>query len=447
MRLCSQKGKGIGRYMKIQKRLLSILMAAVMAVGMTACGSPAEAVKDKDGSSDAGSEENVADVEEKTEITLTYWNKEETMRPLLKLLKEKLPDIEVTYAYTSNAVYGTTVRTKLLSGAGDDILVFDAQDTQQLGSQGLLEDLSELYAEDYASAPGFTVDGKMYGLPLNTWYEGIYYNKDIFEQNGIQLPATFDELLAVCEKLQNAGIQPLTIGAKSADTLIKSSLGYITAEYLLQDDGKDFDSKFSRGEIKMADAWTPYLEEWSRLVKDGYINDNMLGVDPNQAMDEFVTGVAAMWPSGTWDYNTIKKKNINMNFGLMPYPGSRPENACLVGGASGAFCINSKSKNVEAAYRVLEVIASAEGQKALCEGSPGSGSYLEGVAVEIPEEYEPVRDTLEAGRVYCSWDNWGDLDVFPAYGQAVQSVVIGSTPKAALEEVDEQADRILRGRR
>lgn len=407
-----------------------------MALGMVGCGSSSNSGESGGGSTDG----------QKTTVTLTYWNKEDTMRPLLNLLKEKLDDVEVKYNYTSDAVYGTTIRTKLLSGQGDDIIAFNVQEANQLGVQGLLADVAELYGDAFSDAPGYIVDGKMYSVPMNTWYEGIYYNKDIFEQNNIEVPTTFDELLSVCEKLQEAGVQPLTLGGKSAGSLIKCSLGYITADYLLQDAGKDFDSKFSKGEIKMADAWTPYVETWCQLIEKGYINDNMLGIDPNQAMDEFVTGVAAMWPSGTWDYNTIKKKNINMNFGIFPYLGSKPENSCLVGGPGGGYCINTKSQNIDAAYRVMEVIASPEGQKALCEGNPGSGSYLKGVETDLPDEYVLLKDTVDAGRIYCSWENWGELDCFGAYGQAMQSLVIGRlTPKKALEEVDEAAARYLRG--
>lgn len=422
------------RNKKLWKRVLAGALTAVMTLGLCACGA---------GGGNTGKKTE----DGKTIVTMTYWNPESTQRALLDLLAEKLPDIEVQYNYIANTSYTTTVRTKLLSGSGDDIVTFSDAGIMELATQGVFEEVTDLVKDDFNLADEYYVDGKAYFVPMNTWYEGIYYNKDIFEKHNIEVPTTFDEFLDVCGKLEDAGVKPFTIGAGTPYTLLKNFLGYAQSEYMLQDEGKDFNKLFSKGEIKMADCLTPYMEKWKEICTKGYISSSMLGVDENQAPDEFVTEVAAMWPAGTWTYNTIKQKNINLNFGLMPYLGSKPENASLVGTTGGGYCINAKSKNKEAARRVLEVIASEEGQKALCEGNPGATSLRKGIDLDLPEEYELIRNVLEEGRILCSWTFWDKVGASGKVATTLQSIVSNPSKvnvKEALEEVDQQVETYLK---
>ncbi len=420
--------------MKNWKRIVAGVMAAIMVMGLTACG---------EGGS--GGNSGVKDGD-KTVVTMTYWNSESTVRPLLDLIKEKLPDVKVQFNFIANTAYGTTTRTKLLSGNGDDIIGFSNDAIPPLARQGVLEDVTDL-VKDFELEDGDYVDDKVYFVPMSTWYEGIYYNKDIFAEHNIEVPTTYVEFLDVCAKLEKAGVKPFVIGAGTASTLLKNFLGYAQAEYMLEEEGKDFNQKFAKGEAKMADCLTPYLEKWKEVVTKGYINSTMLGIDENQAPDEFVTGVAAMWPSGTWIYNQIKQKNMNLNFGLMPYLGSTPENTSLVGTSGGGFCLNAKSKNKEAALRVMEVIASEEGQKALCEGNPGSASQRKGVEYELPEEYALVKKTIDEGRILCSWRYWEGSGVFAALSKSLQAIVSNPSRtdvKTELQKIDGQMESYLK---
>lgn len=416
--------------MKKWKRMLAGAMAVMMLAGLSACGEQG-ADKEDGGKSDS----------EKTVVTMTYWNPKETVQPLLDVLKEKLPDIKVEYNYVAIGSYSATTRTKLLSGNADDILAFDNQDVKPFAQQGLLEDMTEI-TKEFEFEEADYVDGKTYMVPMNTWYEGIYYNKDIFEKNNIEVPTTYEELLATCEKLKSLNIKPFTIGAASSGALLKCSLGYVQAEYMFEGTGKNFNGKLMKGEAKMADL-TPYFTQWSEIVKRGYINSDMLGISKEQAVDEFAVGMVAMYPSGTWAYESFKQKNPNLNFGLMPYLGSKPGNTCLFGGAGGGYCLNARSKNKEAALRVMEVIASPEGQKALCKGNPGSFSQRKDVDYELPEEYELVRDTVEAGRVLCSWDYWTGTSIEADLSQNLQKLLLqpGMDWKAVMDAQDQKLSK------
>lgn len=415
------------------KRILATLLVGIMVFSLAGCGN-----SEKEGASNG-----------KTKISFSYWNSEETVKPLLELLEEKLPDIEVEYNYVSNSSYGTAIQTKLTAGSGDDIMAFSELDVMTLGKQGLIDDLTDRYADMFAESGNqpYMVDGKLYAVPMLNWYEGIFYNKAIFEEHNIEIPTTFDEFISVCETLNSKGVKALTIGAKDGSTLLKSCLGYVQSEYILTDAGTDFDAKFSKGETTLAGNWDSYIKEWSKLIEKEIITTDALGIDDNQALDEFATGKAAMWASGCWSYENIKQKNITMEFGMFPYLGSTPEKSSLVGASGAGLAVNSKSKNKDAAYRVMDVICSPEGQQALIEGQPGSSSYLKGMETELPEEYDGVKDVLEAGRVHCCWTNWGyATNCFNDFTQGLQGLVAGQVNiPDMLKEVDRVAQSYVRG--
>ena len=57
-------------------------------------------------------------------------------------------------------------------------------------------------------------DGKQWGVPYSYYQWGVYFRADIFADNGIEKPATWDEMLGACDTLKEAGVTPFTIGTK-----------------------------------------------------------------------------------------------------------------------------------------------------------------------------------------------------------------------------------------
>ena len=70
------------------------------------------------------------------------------------------------------------------------------------------------------------------------------------------------------------------------------------------------------------------------------------------------------------------------------------------------FCSKQIIKNKDAAMKVLKALSTEEGQKAFWEDNQGGSSYLEGAKFELPEEYASASKALEAGNVYCPWNEW-----------------------------------------
>ena len=291
------------------------------------------------------------------------------------------------------------------------------------------------------------MEGKNYGIPCYGWFAGIFYNKTLFEQAGIaKEPKTWDEFLGACEKLSGKGIQPLAMGLADGDNGLHSLCGFLESNfYGSTEEGKGFDAAFANGEKKMEGTLNPYIEQWMQLIDKGYITSDMVGISGQQAKDSFVSGKAAMFYSGPWEYQNFK--DAGLTFGVIPFLGAANEDACLIGGPAASFGINVNTKNSDGAEKVMKALASTEVQQAFIDANPGSSTYKEGVSTGLPDEYSGLEEVLKAGKIACCWDRWGvnmpSQSLIDELNAQVQGLVSGELGAGDfLKALDGKADSI-----
>lgn len=413
----------------MRKKLVGALLCASMTAGLL-----------------AGTTTVFAGEGEKTKIRMTYWNSEDTVQALLDYLAENVPDVEIEYQFIDNSNYDTIVDTQLSAEEGPDIICESPGSALKHARLGYLEKLDDLggkYSD--AGTSVYSYDGSVYALPGISWFEGIYYNKTMFEENETELPATFDEYIEVCKKFQEKDIIPLAAGLKSWEPMLKNSMAFVTAEYLSTEEGKAFGEKYRNGEVTLDGTWNTYLEKWSEMIKEGVYTTDMTGIDHDQALEQFATGQAAMFCSGPWDFETIQSKNPDLVIDMMPFYGTEASDGWLIGGPGCGFAVNANSKNKEAAMKVVEALSTVEGQAALWENNQGGSSYLEGASFELPEVYAGASKALEAGNVYCPWNEWGTAaPAHETYGTEMQSYLLEEQDlSTTLQNVDTAVAELL----
>lgn len=375
-------------------------------------------------------------------LRMMGYNAESSRATYLKYLDEKLPEIEIEFEFVSQDNFDNVLNSQLQAGEGPDIMELGGQ-TRLLANANYLLDLSDQeFISKYADAgiQPYTIDGKVYAAPLQSWYEGIFYNKAIFEENGLSIPKTWDEFIELHKKLEEKGVKAQTMGAQSYEPMMKQSIALVNNEFYSDESNKDFDEKFNKGEASLAEGWLPAVEEWYKIIEEGCLTEDMLGLSYDQALDEFATGKAAMWQCGPWAVETIKEKNPDLEFGMFPIPGTNAdEPGWLVGGPGSAFAINAKSEHVEEALKVLELTATEEAQQALVKDNAGS-SFVEGVEIDLGEIYTDCDEAFKAGHVYAPWTAvWTNGNaVTEGYGKSLQEVLAGTkTVEDALKDADQ----------
>lgn len=201
-----------------------------------------------------------------------------------------------------------------------------AKDLQKGGKlvdvEQALEDLDQ--SDAIIPAAKSTIDalygGEQYVLPTEFNVEGIWYNKALFAEHGIEVPTTWDELVTAADQLNAAGVIPF-----SADGQDGWPLTRLVGNYLFRELGPDALQKVADGDAKLTD---PEYVEAATAVADlgakGYFGPSVSSIDYMTAVNQFLTGQAGMFYMGSWilaNFNDPAQNQIGAeNIGFIPFP-------------------------------------------------------------------------------------------------------------------------------
>lgn len=261
-------------------------------------------------------------------------------------------------------------KTAMRQAAGTDLVpdIYWYWEGAGLGGElidaGMSKDLTEQYAEfgwesrfTAASLAGITQYGGFHGVPWTLQGEGLYYNRELFDQAGITgEPQSYDELLDAAQKLIDAGITPIEFGGtvnwhvmRLLDSLIETTCGAELADELTIGDG-DWSA-----EPAVAEAFTE-LKTWG----DSYFNKGYMGISNDDSSQLFFAGQAAMALEGTWFNSQVVANGMDAaNVGVFPFPTGTGR---LYGFGEG-FYISEQTKNLDLAVKFLDYITSTQGQE------------------------------------------------------------------------------------
>jgi raffinose/stachyose/melibiose transport system substrate-binding protein len=148
----------------------------------------------------------------------------------------------------------------------------------------------------------FTLDGKIYGLPIGGSVEGVFYNTELFQQNGLNPPTTWDDLVKAADTLKAKGITPFAMGSQAAwvpNMLVNTLIGRYT---------NGFPNGIVTGEVKWNQpevvAGYALYEDW---VKKGYFTKGELGKTYDDMLNDFAAGKAGMMFDGSWRSSAFKE--------------------------------------------------------------------------------------------------------------------------------------------
>ena len=230
----------------------------------------------------------------------------------LKAFNEQVAKFEADTGYKirNSPIGHEDFKTDILVRAAGDSLpdVFSywaGARTQFVADSGSLHPIDEMWNRDGLDAvvarsvadSATMYNGKRYLVPFNYHYAGMFYNKKVFADAGVtDLPATWDEYLALCETLKGKGVAPIALGSKFRWP------GQFWFDYLLlRTAGPDYRANLMNGsaaydddEVKAAMAM------WKDLTDKGYFAPNSNADTWTDASDKVARGDAAMTLMGTW---------------------------------------------------------------------------------------------------------------------------------------------------
>lgn len=307
---------------------------------------------------------------------------------LIADFEAEYPDIKVKVNTFDHEGYKTAIRNFLTADAPDLANWYAGNRMAPFVQANQFLDVSDVWAENglseslHSAESAMTIDGKQWGIPYTYYQWGIYYNKDVYEQVGVEPTDNWEEFLANCAKFQEAGIDCVTTGSKALWP-IAGIFDYLS----LRTNGYDWHMQLTRGEIPWTDDKVKAVfAEWEKLLP--YISKNHAAIDWQDAVSNIVQGKAANYVMGNFAAATFKDGGMtNDNLGFMPFPTINPDIPRAEEAPTDTIHIPSGAKNPEDAKLFLAFLARADVQTKMnqtlgqlpinAESSVGDDPYLQ----------------------------------------------------------------------
>ena len=231
----------------------------------------------------------------------------------------------------------------------------------------------------------------IYALPYAANASGILYNRDMFEENGWEIPGTWSEFIDLCEKIKAKGIYPLYLGYKDPWTCLAPwnalAAGLAPSETA---------ASVTAGKTTFKAEYRQTAEKFKALL--AYAEPDPFAYGYNDACTAFARGKAAMFPIGSYAVPQILSVNPDMNIDSFTFPANENEaDNVLNSGIDLQFSVLKASKNKEAAYEVMRFLLADETVRIYLENQGGI-SCKEG-DFELPVFMDGMRSYIEEGRV------------------------------------------------
>ncbi|MDH5162910.1 ABC transporter substrate-binding protein [Heyndrickxia oleronia] len=297
----------------------------------------------------------------KVELTIYSW------RPEDKAAYEKFIDefekenrgVEVKFKPFKSTEYGTILTNALSSGKGPDIIQLRPyQGATTIADSGYLlpldnvKGLTEIPEEYLDAAKGS--DGKVYGVPLTLNSAVIFYNTQLFKENGLEPPKTWDQLLQVSKEFQSKDIVPIAQSGKASYllSLTHSVIGATTY------DGNQFVEEFLTGEVNLHDP--RFVESIKRMKElEPFFPKDFVAIEDKDAQALFYTGKAAMYINGDYRLESFEQNNPDLPIDVLPsVANTEGGDTPSVTWVDGSYGVVKASKHQKEALKFMEFLAS-----------------------------------------------------------------------------------------
>ncbi|UHA59995.1 extracellular solute-binding protein [Metabacillus litoralis] len=377
--------------MKKTSKVLSIISSVALFSGiMAGCSS---------GSEDTSSSESA---EKKT---LTFLIDNQTQLGGIEAIAEefeKKNNIEIEIETRPGGAEGDNlIKTRLATGDMTDLVWNNSgSQLQALNPEQNFVDLSnEPFMENIMDnfKDAVSVNGKVFGIPgTPTNAGGWLYNKKVYEELGLTVPKTWEELMANNEKIKEAG-KTAVIGTYK-DTWT-SQLIVLADNYNVLAESPTFAEDFTANKAKIATtpAALRSFEKLEEVHSKGYLNEDFLATGYDAGLKMLAEGEGAHYPMVTFALAVLAGNHAEAmeNIGFFPQPGdSADKNGLTVWMPAGIF-INKNSENVDDAKKFLEFYVSQEGVDLYTSKVKPDGPFAV-KGVELPEDvYPAVKDMIQ----------------------------------------------------
>ncbi len=288
----------------------------------------------------------------------------------------------------------------------------------------------------------YSLDGKLYGIPFRIDGKFFVYNKQIFADNGLEVPKTWDEFLAVCESLKNAGITPISLG----NIHPWAGCHWITGlnQKMVPDDVRAKDYLAESGEYTDP-GYVKALDMLKELNDKGYFNMGVNSTEHNMSNEMFYAGQSAMTYIEIVEFQEVQDK-MGDNWGSFPMPATDgPGTQSFIVGAPDGFMVSAKTAHPEEAIMFLKFLTNAENSAKMVAmlGWPSTTKGAVNTENSLPALVDGMKQITEATGMALWLDTDINIKISDVYLPGIQELFNGDkTSEELMKEVRAIAEQV-----
>ncbi|MDO4260740.1 MAG: extracellular solute-binding protein [Eubacteriales bacterium] len=442
----------------MKKRMISVGLTLMLAMGLTACGNTS-------GSVSGG---GAAESDKATELVVSHYYLEEergsnasgdTFLTMLEKYEEEHTDITITQQTMSQADFTTKIQAQAAANELPDVFMVKGSWIKNFVDNGVLAAMDD-YLEKYEYKDTFRddafdaceVNGQIYGIPNQLSLTSVvFYNAELWKEAGYdEFPTTWEELFAANETFKEKGIATFSLGNKDkwpAESCIISTIGdrYTGTDWTNSIIANDGSAKFT--DPKFVDA----LDMFKKMSDSGMFNADCNTITDTQAAEYYAQGQAAATISGHWEIATLQSLADDELLGstrvaLLPNnDGSEPDS--FSGGCGWYFGVNANltGEKLDAAMEFVLATSGYDASVYTAEtyGLP-SGNIVENVDLSgFPQLTQDFVALVNRVSLTPTYDLQMDGAVIEVMNTGLQDILNGTKDAGSVaEEIQTEQDQL-----
>ncbi len=355
----------------------------------------------------------------------------ETFDRLIEKFEEENPNINVEQNHVPDAE--TVLKSRLARNNIPDIMGLGGNFTYgQIADAGILKNFDDAsYLTNTQTAyremlQDLHEGSSNYGVPFTANANTVLYNKDKFDELGLDIPQTWDEFIATAETIQENGGTPFYLTFKDAWTIMVPWNSLAANLH-----GENFIEERTENETTFKARYEKAAERIYKLLDYG--QDDVFGFGYSQGNQAFANGESFMYIQGVWAINPILESNPDLNLGAFALPAvnDADENK-LVSGVDTVLTMNKNTDHPEAAEKFIEFLLEEENAQFYIDQQM-TFSAVENVFQEDPTVVD-LKEYFETGNIAPFPDHY-----YPS-GMQVPNLIQGFLHEGNVEEFLETLD-------
>lgn len=453
------------------KKGLSLVMAAALAAGLlTGCGASGgqeqkvttEAVKEESKEGESKKEGSKKEESKNETVKITYLSRfvnPELVRAgyyieKLNQFREENPNIEIEDISIGDdsEAFKAKINAGVASGDLPDLFIANnGFPLAQWVENGLVADLTEVVKSPDWTDPSsdemleaFTFGGKVYGVPnaLNTGQ--VFVNTGLLKEHGItQVPRTWEEIEAMAPVLNEAGIVPFGVAAKS-----KAEVGRFISALSCMMYGIQFRDQLADAAIKWdGEEGMSIAKQFKTFIDEGVLDPDAVSFEVQDTISLFEQKQVAMMYTAAYHFDRFQQMEFSDDIVCVNFPSfsDKPENKDIwIASASEGFMISSKpgTPEYDAACRLLSFMLSADTFKGYAERNGGGAfpvdfdfdlSKAKNVVGSFMEEFSKRSASTDEFTAYLN-----NASLVDTTRTEFQSLFVGRSPEEVCKTLAEQ---------